>query len=350
MLAVGPRHSAAGLWSRYATGRAVAPAGDRDALTGRLAEMAERHGQLVVYPGQESSIDSLLAGPMPTDVRLPYPDLDALAMLRDKRRLAALAGEAGLASPKTLVEATAGELRRWSPPGACVVKPARPNGALPTALIAGSADALHDIVAGLPPGEPLLVQERARGPLTAIALVLDRDGTAIARFQQVARRTWPSDAGISTVAESVPLDEQLAGRAAHMLSAVGFSGLAQLQFVEVAEGRALIDVNPRFYGSLPLAIASGVNLPAAWHASASDGPAFSSGAGYRIGVSFHWLEGEALLAARSSPRPLPGVLRTLLHPPSRPRAAAVWASDDPLASVMFGTDLAAGIAGRRLGR
>ncbi len=350
VLAVGPRRSAAGLWSRYATGRAVAPAGDREALASRLAEMGERHGPLLVYPGQESSIDALVAGPMPAKTRLPYPDLDALAVLRDKRRLTVVAGEAGLASPETLVEATAGELRGWSPPGACVVKPARPNGALPTALVVRSADELHAIIAGLPADESLLVQEKARGPLTAIALVLDRNGTAVARFQQVSRRTWPSDAGISTVAESVQLDEQLAGRAAHMLAGVGFAGLAQLQFVEVVGGRALIDVNPRFYGSLPLAIACGVNLPACWHASATDGPAFDGAAGYRTGVSFHWLEGEALLAVRASPRPLPGLARALLASPSRPRAASVWAADDPLASVVFGADLTVGIAGRRLRR
>jgi len=310
--------------------------------------MGDRSGSLLVYPGQESSIDALLSGPLPAHVRLPYSDLNALAMLRDKRRLAVVAGEAGLASPQTLVEATAGELRGWSPPTACVVKPARPAGALPTALVARSADELHAIVMSLPEGESLLVQEKARGPLTAIALVVDSSGAAVARFQQVARRTWPSDAGVSTVAESVPLDEQLAGRAVHMLAEVGFAGLAQLQFVEVANGRALIDVNPRFYGSLPLAIACGVNLPAAWHASAGGGRAFDGAAGYRTGVSFHWLEGEALLAVRSSPRPLSGLARTLLRPPSRPRVGAVWAADDPLASVVFGADLAVGIAARRL--
>ncbi len=311
--------------------------------------MGERHGPLLAYPGQESSIDALLEGPLPAGVRLPYPDLDALATLRDKRRLAVVAGDAGLASPKTLVEAAAGELRGWAPPGACVVKPARPDGALPTALVARSADELQTIVTGLPERESLLIQERARGPLTAIALVLDRSGACVARFQQVTRRTWPSDAGVSTVAESVRIDERLAGRAAQMLANVGFAGLAQLQFVEVADGSALIDVNPRFYGSLPLATACGVNLPAAWHASATDGPVIDA-SGYRTGVFFHWLEGEALLATRSSGRPVSGLAQALLRPPSRRRVGAVWAADDPLASVMFGAGLAAGIAGRRLRR
>jgi len=348
VLALAPRRSAAGLWSRHVAGRAVTPAADGERLTRRLAEMRDRHGPLLVYPGQESSIDALLATPMPAGVALPYPDVEALATLRDKRRLGVVAGEAGLSSPRTMVEATAGELRGWSPPAACVVKPAWPDGALPTALIARSGNELQAILSDLPEDESLLVQERARGPLTAIALVLDSAGATVARFQQVSRRTWPSDAGISTVAESVPLDEPLADRAAQLLAGVGFAGLAQLQFVEIAGGPALIDVNPRFYGSLPLALACGINLPAAWHASASDGPMPDGTASYRPGVSFHWLEGEALLAARSSPRRLPGLARALLRPPPRPRVGAVWGARDPLASVVFGADLAVGIAARRL--
>jgi hypothetical protein len=67
-------------------------------------------------------------------------------------------------------------------------------------------------------------------------------------------------------------------------------------------------------------------------------------------VSFHWLEGEALLAARGSSHPVPSLARALLRPPSGPRAAAVWAAGDPVASVAFGADLVAGIARRRLGR
>jgi predicted ATP-grasp superfamily ATP-dependent carboligase len=347
VVALGPRRSSAGMWSRYLRARAVAPAEDAQALTTRLGELAARHGPLVVYPGQESAIDSLLAGPLPAQIRLPYPDLGALATLRDKRRLTALAAEAGLTSPATLIEATAGELKAWSPPRPCVVKPARPSGALPTAVVASSAHELYSIVARLPPDEPLLVQERARGPLGAIALVIDADGRAVARFQQVARRTWPSDAGISTVAESVPLDDRLAERAVHMLAGAGYAGLAQLQFVEVESGKALIDVNPRFYGSLPLALACGVNLPAAWHDSVTGGGR-AHGSGYRTGVSFHWLEGELLLATRASSRPFAHAARALLRPPPRPRAGAVWAGDDPFASAVFGVDLAGGVARRRL--
>lgn len=346
VLALGSRRRSAGLWSRYADARAVG--GDEASFRHALGQLAASHGPAVVYPGQESTIDALLAEPLPPHLRLPYSDLGALATVRDKRRLASLAGDAGLAAPGTLVEATAGDLRHWSPPRPCVIKPAQPNGALATAQVAASAQELQGLVAGLPADEQVLVQERARGPLMALALVLDCDGNALARFQQVASRTWPTDAGISTVARSVPLDERLAERATHMLATAGFAGLAQLQFVETPGGPALIDVNPRFYGSLPLALACGVNLPAAWHASLTGGP-LPGLDGYRVGVSYHWLEGEVLIA-RKSARPFSGTVRALLRPPARPRAGAVWAGDDPVPSGAFGVDLTVTVAGRRLRR
>jgi len=72
-------------------------------------------------------------------------------------------------------------------------------------------------------------------------------------------------------------------------------------------------------------------------------------AGYRAGVSFHWLEGEMLVAAKTSASPLTATARALLRPPSRPRAPAVWASDDPVSSAAFGAGLVVDIARKRLG-
>ena len=70
-------------------------------------------------------------------------------------------------------------------------------------------------------------------------------------------------------------DEELVQRVGAMLASVGFWGMAQLQFVGAGADAALIDFNPRFYGSLPLALAAGANLPARWHSVALSEPAGS---------------------------------------------------------------------------
>ena len=329
-IAAGPRSAAAGLFSRYADGRVVVTAVEDSptAFVLDLAAAAEQRGVAIVYPSQESTIDALLAvAALPRALRLPYPRPDAVHALRDKRALAGLAADSGLHAPATLVEAAAGELRHHLTAFPCVLKPAQPGGALPTARLVDSPDQLHALLSGLPTDEPLLVQERVHGSLTAVSMVIDPEGVVAARFQQRAHRTWPPAAGISSLAVSVAPDERLMSRVVELLKSAGFAGLAQLQFVESGRRRCLIDINPRFYGSLPLALACGVNLPAAWHRMVT-GITQPEAASYRVGVTYRWLEADLMAATRGSPR-------ILLRRSPRPRTGAVWALDDPLPGLVY---------------
>jgi predicted ATP-grasp superfamily ATP-dependent carboligase len=340
-VAVGPRPFAAGLWSRYATVRARAPSVVEDApkFAARIAALAAEHGPLVVYPGREEAIDALQRAALPPGATLALPPADILDAVRDKRRLGALGASVGLRTPRTLAEATVGELRRARLALPCVIKEARPGGAVElTSLLETQAD-VDAFLGGLPAEQELVVQERAAGPLVAVALVLARDGSVAARFQQVTQRTWPAGAGGSTVAVSVAPDERLVARTAEMLARAGFWGLAQAQFVSGASGPALIDVNPRFYGTLPLALACGVNLPAVWHDVASGGTATAND--YRTGVSYRWLEGDLTAAFQGLPK------RIVDRPPA-PRVGAFWARDDPLPALLLTAETATSRFERRV--
>jgi predicted ATP-grasp superfamily ATP-dependent carboligase len=340
--ALAPRRAGAGLWSRYTRAREIGTdsIADGAGFAAAVARVARDRGPLVVYPGHEQAIDALLGSRLPPEAILPYPGAEVTQRLRDKRSLANAARAAGIETPRMLAQGTAGELRSTPPPAPCVVKATRPGGALDRTLVAATTAELGAILAGLPQGEPLVVQELAEGPLIGLALVIQRDGGVAARFQQVARRTWPSDAGGSTLAFSMRPDDGLVERSARMLAAGGYWGLAQLQFLATSRGPALIDVNTRFYGSLPLALAAGVNLPAAWHAVALGRPLPSAGP-YRVGVSYRWLEAEAAAAFRGS-------WRILARRAPRPSSGAMWAADDPLPSVILALESAAAKLRRRL--
>ena len=105
-----------------------------------------------------------------------------------------------------------------------------------------------------------------------------------------------------------------------MLAAVGFSGLAQLDLIERAGRRFLIDINPRYYTSMPLALACGVNLAAIWHAVVI-GDRIPP-CRYPAGVNFRWLEADMRAAIHGAPR-------VLAERIPRPRVGAMWAWDDP---------------------
>ena len=330
--ALAPRRTAAGLWSRYPAAREVGPDAEHEpeAFAHRVGEIARARGPLMVYPCHERSIDALFDASLPPDARLPYPGREPLRKLRDKRSLGALAPGAGLASPGVLAEGTAGEMRANPPPTPCVVKPVGAPGALVSAQVAPTAAALDALLARLPEGERLLAQECLGGSLVGLALVVDREGGVAARFQQKALRTWPPDAGGSSLAVGVEPDDELVERVVTLLRAAGYWGLAHLQFLGGRDGPVLIDVNPRFYGSLPLAIASGVDLAAAWHAVAT-GAKPPRPSRYRVGVTYRWLEGDVTAAWN-------GDRRRLLRRAPRPRVGAMWSAEDPAPSTILAAE------------
>ena len=333
VLALGDRWTAAGLWSRYADARAVGPdaVSSPSRFASTVSRLATEHGPLVVYPGGERAIGALVraSARMPWQAVLPYPgtDLAVLHALREKRELARLAERAGLMVPVTLAQGTPRELDSGSVPMPCVVKPAKSGGEFASAQVVESRDALDALLDELDESTSLLIQERLQGPLVMLALVLDRTGRPVARFQQIGRRTWPSAAGASSLAVSMPPEDSLMRTAVEMLAGVGYSGLAQLDFIQTDRGPVLIDVNPRFYTSLPLALACGLNLPAIWHAVAV-GAEVPRERPYRIGLTYRWLEADLVAAARGSPK-------VLTQRGAGPRAGAMWAGDDPLPATLL---------------
>ena len=296
---------------------------------------------MVVFPGQEATIDALLAAAddLPPELVLPYPGPEPVQRVRDKGSLAELAREHGLATPATMAQGPPRDLvthDRFP----CVIKPLRAQGSQ-TAWVARSHQELVAGLAELSPDEPLLIQALASGPLIALGLVVGRDGRLLARFQQKALKIWPPKAGTSSLAVSVAPDEELAGRTATMLADCGFWGMAQAQLIDAREAPVVIDVNPRFYGSLPLALACGVNLPAAWFAAATDRPPLQP-TDYRTGVSYRWLEADLSAAVSGAPD------RLLAGRAPAPRTGAMWSADDGIASALLAETAVRSRVARRL--
>ena len=345
VVAVAPRRTAPGLWSRYAAARGITPDPtiDPGGWIDAVGALAERHGPLVVYPAADEGVNLLVdaraRNRLPEQAIIPYPGPEPLAALRDKRRLAELASQSGLQSPRTLLAGLAGELAAGELPDGAVVKAAQPGTAFRHPEVAESAEDLRAVLAALPAGEELLLQERVEGPLMAVSVVVGRDGSLVRRFQQVATRVWPEPAGPSRRAVSVEPDEELAEGVRSLLAAAGYWGLAQMQFLDTREGPLLIDVNTRFYGSIELALASGVDLPVAWHAVTLDRPA-GRPEPYVVGMNYRWLEADLIAALKGYPG--------LFERPPKPRTGPMWAPDDPVPVAMSVVLAVTGAIGRRI--
>ncbi|HOS28158.1 MAG TPA: ATP-grasp domain-containing protein [Deltaproteobacteria bacterium] len=110
---------------------------------------------------------------------------------------------------------------------------------------------------------PSMIQEKIIGPGTGLFTLFDRD-RHLALFSHRRLREKPPSGGVSVVSESIPLDPEMVDASARLLSSIGWTGVAMVEFKrDIRDGRPkLMEINGRFWGSLQLAIACGVDFPA----------------------------------------------------------------------------------------
>ena len=153
------------------------------------------------------------------------------------------------------------------------------------------------------------------------------DGEIVAAVHQAAERIWPVDCGVISYATTIARDTELEDALARLLARIGWQGLFQVQFVERGAHRYLIDLNPRIYGSLALALAAGQNLTGIW-ADLLLGRRPTVG-GYRIGVRYRAEELDFRALAKLARRGrIADVMRGLLPRPNT--VHAVFSRNDPL--------------------
>jgi hypothetical protein len=180
--------------------------------------------------------------------------------------------------------------------------------------------------------EPLL-QEHLDGRLVAWSGVLDEAGAVLAEVQQEASLVWPASGGVSARATTVPLAVEVASSARAVLGELDWTGIVQLQFLVGEDGvPRLIDLNPRFYGSLALATGAGVNLPAISAASAT-GRRFPAPSP-RTGERYQWLVGDLQAQLAQPDRGLPMAALSALRWGFGAHHS-VWSAGDPAPAAWY---------------
>lgn len=323
-------------WSRCAAGRSRAPNPDTDptGFVDSLAAEAVRLGAVAVLPGTESALLAVAehSARFPAHVALGAAPMEAVSLATDKRRLADLATAANLSTPPTRIAAGDDWQRVLDEIGLpAVVKATRsvvetPRGRVWVGVQRADTPAeLRDSLNELPGGAGL-VQPLLPGRMVTVNGVCWK-GTTVCSVHQAADRLWPLDMGVLAYARTIPADPELDRRVSRLLEAVGWSGLFNLQFIAHGGELHLIDLNPRPYHSLALAIAAGHNLPAIWVELLLGGnPRIPP---YRAGVRFRAEEEDAqalvALLARGNTRAVRRALR-----PHRLTTHALVARGDPL--------------------
>ena len=110
----------------------------------------------------------------------------------------------------------------------------------------------------LPRDGTLLVQENLPGPEYSLDVLARADGEVVA---VVPRERMRVDSGIA-ICGVTKRDEALEEFGRRVAETIGLTGVANVQVKGAETGEpALLEVNPRFPGTMPLTVASGVDMP-----------------------------------------------------------------------------------------
>jgi carbamoyl-phosphate synthase large subunit len=181
---------------------------------------------------------------------LAAPSLETLTVCLDKFLLAERCVGA-LRVPTTKLLNDEGVSHDWDFP--VIVKPRRGAGSRGVRVVADRA-ALEAIARD----ESLIIQAFLPGDEYSVDVFANATGEVVAAVPRTRTRV---DSGVSIAGRTVK-DAHLESTAAAVARAIGLAGVANVQLRRDGDGHpALLEVNPRFPGAMPLTIAAGVDMP-----------------------------------------------------------------------------------------
>jgi predicted ATP-grasp superfamily ATP-dependent carboligase/thymidylate kinase len=313
-----------GFYSRYAAGRLRYPRPDEspeEMVEALLAAAGTRGIDLIVPVTDETILPLVAARERFAGVcRLAVPDPRALATSRDKMATFELAVELGIPVPRTELVSTVNEALRAAPAlGWPVVLKPRFSRILRegrgvegyTVSYAANEEALAEEMGLLEGRSDVLLQEYCAGEGHGVE-VLAHEGRPLAAFQHRRLREVPITGGASSFRESVVLEPVLFDHAARLRATLEWTGLAMVEFKVGDEGPRLMELNGRIWGSLPLAVKSGIDFPAGLAdvcLGNVPGPDQRPDTSYAVGVRSRNLDLEVVWIGSTlrGARPYPGI-------------------------------------------
>jgi predicted ATP-grasp superfamily ATP-dependent carboligase len=269
--------NAVGAASRYLS-RCMLRAQGEAALIAQLVELQASTGPACLMAISEGDISLLnrnrtaLGGYM-----LLFSDAPQMDAVLNKGATYAAAARVGIRVPRTEQVSTLAEVELLSAGlrYPVVLKWSNPHGMGAKLHSAGLkiekthyCDSAAELLAYLRPfstvGAFPLIQEYCAGYGLG-QFVLMKDGQPYYTFQHRRVHEWPPEGGFSSQCESVPPDQHrdLMLKSVALLRELGWQGVAMVEYrYDAATGEAaLMEINGRFWGSLPLAYHAGARFP-----------------------------------------------------------------------------------------
>jgi len=284
-------------FSKYCSRRIVYPSPRRypDQFIDFITKEIKVNHYECLYPMEEETL-LLLAQHRSEISRYTYlliPDSQKIEFVRDKGNLLRFAEAHGIPTPRTFYEPPTSALPPWGggEGEGYVIKPRISSGSFGIAYVRKRED-LIPLYQKVHTQYPFpLVQEWIPdgGGTFGVSALFDDGSDVKAAFIHKKLRMYPVQGGPSTLREGVE-HLQIMELTLSLLKSLNWTGVAMAEFkVDPRDGiPKLMEVNPRFWGSLHLAIISGVDFPYLVLKMAR-GESFDPVLSYTMGKRCRWL-------------------------------------------------------------
>lgn len=244
---------AAGLYLVPATQRFIVPKGESANFVTTVLEICKAHHIEVLIPTVDSELAPLATATdqfLAANIKLPLCTFEVLQICRDKDKLLTLC-KGIIPIPECLVwegDKQANLLQQFP----LFAKPRLGSGSNGIMPLKNSDDLKR-----LPADGSYLVQELLPGDEYSVDVYIHSSGFPVAA---VPRLRMKIDSGIAVAARTQHLPE-LSALALKTATHIGIRYVANVQFKRAQNGQfKLLEINPRFPGTLPLTAAAGIDI------------------------------------------------------------------------------------------
>lgn len=290
---------ATAIFSKYCRRKLIysSPAIAPDAFLKDLEDELRKERYDVVFPMEFSTqillTETATRARIERYTRLPFADANIAKKAHDKAFIMQYARERGLDVPTTFIVTDINQLEKISQEITypALIKPRNSSGSRGIQYVK-KRDDLTTLYLEVHKQYPFpIIQEYIPdgGEVYGVGLLLNFQSEIKASFVYRRIRSNPVRGGPSTLRESVKR-EDVRKIAELLMKSLQWTGIAHVEFkIDPRDGKPkLLEVNPRFWGSLQLAIESGVDFPFLLYKMAMEGD-IEPVMDYDVGVRCRWL-------------------------------------------------------------
>lgn len=300
---------ATGFFSKYCRNHIVYPSPEKGhkSFVNYMLKLIKNHSYRAVFPVTDHTLMPMAKhkNEFSKYTTLPFPDYETLIKGRDKGLTLKIAMENDIPHPKTYfidnlkhLETIKNKLEY-----PVIIKPRKSSGSRGLVLCTSQNELIEKYKqVYIKYGSPLLQEFIPEGGgEIGVYTLFNFDSKPRAVVVQRRIRSYPISSGPSTLRETVKSSE-LVTIAFKLLKSMEWQGVAMVEFkIDPRDNKPkLMEVNPRFWGSLQLSILAGVDFPYLLYKLVTEGDIKPS-LDYKEGVKCRWMLPGDILWFLSAP-------------------------------------------------